>query len=153
MPSTTEHQGPHGACHLNHSFDKSSTSSLSCLGEGNGNPLQCSCVENPRDGRAWWAAVYGVTQSWTRLKRFISISHRVFGSQGNSWQGRVKYLVSLPMEALKHPASHSSCLWLLRSGLVLSSEQSWTGQQIFIKHCRSEWNKHKPLGLPWWFRQ
>ena len=43
--------------------------SLSCIGEGNGNPLQCSCLENPRDGGAWWAAVYGVTQSWTRLKR------------------------------------------------------------------------------------
>ena len=39
--------------------------SLSCLGEGNGNPLQCSCLENPRDGGAWWAAVYGVTQSRT----------------------------------------------------------------------------------------
>ena len=42
--------------------------SLSCIGEGNGNPLQCSCLENPRDGGAWWAAVYGVTQRWTRLK-------------------------------------------------------------------------------------
>jgi len=41
---------------------------LSCIGEGNGNPLQCSCLENPRDGEAWWAAVYGVTQSRTRLK-------------------------------------------------------------------------------------
>ena len=41
--------------------------SLSCIGEGNGNPLQCSCLENPRDGRAWWAAIYGVTQSRTRL--------------------------------------------------------------------------------------
>ena len=41
--------------------------SLSCIGEGNGNPLQCSCLENPRDGGAWWAAVYGVAQSWTRL--------------------------------------------------------------------------------------
>ena len=39
--------------------------SLSCLGEGNGNPLQCSCLENPRDGGAWWGAVYGVTQSRT----------------------------------------------------------------------------------------
>ena len=38
------------------------------IGEGNGNPLQCSCLENPRDGGAWWAAVYGVTQSQTRLK-------------------------------------------------------------------------------------
>ena len=42
--------------------------SLSCTGEGNGNPLQCSCLENPRDGGAWWAAVYGVAQSRTRLK-------------------------------------------------------------------------------------
>ena len=42
--------------------------SLSCIGEGNGNPLQCSCLENPRDGGVWWAAVYGVAQSRTRLK-------------------------------------------------------------------------------------
>ena len=39
--------------------------SLSCIGEGNGNPLQCSCLENPRDGGAWWAAIYGVSQSQT----------------------------------------------------------------------------------------
>ena len=48
--------------------------SLSCIGEGNGNPLQCSCLENPRDGRAWWAAVYGVSQSRTRVKRHSSSS-------------------------------------------------------------------------------
>ena len=46
--------------------------SLPCIGERNGNPLQCSCLENPRDGGAWWAAVYGVAQSWTRLKRLSS---------------------------------------------------------------------------------
>ena len=49
-------------------------SSLSCAGEGNGSPLQCSCLENPRDGGAGWAAVYGVTQSRTRLKRLSSSS-------------------------------------------------------------------------------
>ena len=48
--------------------------SLSCIGEGNGNPLQCSCLENPRDGGAWWAAVYGVAQSRTRLNRLSSSS-------------------------------------------------------------------------------
>ena len=48
--------------------------SLSCIGEGNGNPLQCSCLENPRDRGAWWAAVYGVAQSQTRLKRLSSSS-------------------------------------------------------------------------------
>ena len=46
--------------------------SLSCIGAGNGNPLQCSCLENPMDGGAWWAAVHGVAQSWTRLKRLSS---------------------------------------------------------------------------------
>ena len=48
--------------------------SLSCIGEGNGNPLQCSCLENPRDGGAWRAAVYGVAQSRTQLKRLSSSS-------------------------------------------------------------------------------
>ena len=48
--------------------------SLSCIGEGNGNPLQCSCLENPRDGGAWWAAVYGVAQSRTGPKRLSSSS-------------------------------------------------------------------------------
>ena len=52
--------------------------SLSCNGEGNGNPLQYSCLENPRDGGAWWAAVYGVSQSQRRMKRFSS------SIQGNS---------------------------------------------------------------------
>ena len=48
--------------------DWATSLSLSCIGEGNGNPLQCSCLENPRDGGAWWAAIYGVAQSRTRLK-------------------------------------------------------------------------------------
>ena len=54
--------------------------SLSCTGEGNGNPLQCSCLENPRDGGAWWAAVYGVAQSRTRLKQLSSSSSMVQGA-------------------------------------------------------------------------
>ena len=52
--------------------------SLSHNGEGNGNPLQCSCLENPRDSRAWWAAVYGVSQSQTRLKQLSSSSIYTF---------------------------------------------------------------------------
>ena len=50
--------------------------SFSCIGKGNGNPLQCSCLENPRDGEAWWATVYGVAQSWTRLT-WLSSSSRL----------------------------------------------------------------------------
>ena len=51
-------------------------SSLSCIEEGNGNPLQCSCLENPRDGGAWWAPVYGIAQSRTRLKWLSSSSSK-----------------------------------------------------------------------------
>ena len=50
--------------------------SLSCIGDGNGNPLQCSCLENPKDRGAWWASVYGVTQSQTRLT-WLSSSSRL----------------------------------------------------------------------------
>ena len=63
--------------------------SLSCVGEGNGNPLQCSCLENPRDGEAWWAAVYGVAQSRTRLKRLSSSS-----SSSILLLGWCKYLIT-----------------------------------------------------------
>ena len=56
--------------------------SLSCIGEGNGNPLQCSRLENPKDGGAWWAAVYGVAQSWTRLTRRSSSSSRFPATPG-----------------------------------------------------------------------
>ena len=51
---------------------------LSCVGEGHGNPLQCSCLENPRHGGAWWTEVYGVAQSWTRLKQLSSSSSSMF---------------------------------------------------------------------------
>ena len=65
--------------------------SLACIGEGNGNPLQCSCLENPRDGGAQWAAIYGVAQSQTRLKRLSSssvmlVSWHTLCSQGSDNQ-------------------------------------------------------------------
>ena len=56
--------------------DRATSLSLSCIGEGNGNPLQYSCLENPRDGGAWWASVSGVAQSWTRLKQLSSSSSK-----------------------------------------------------------------------------
>ena len=56
--------------------------SLSCSGGGNGNPLQCSCLESPRDGGAWWAAIYGVTQSRTRLKQLSKSSLCLVFSSG-----------------------------------------------------------------------
>ena len=67
--------------------------SLSRIGEGNGNPLQCSCLENPGDGGAWWAAVYGIAQSRTRLKQLSSSSISYFGvncnfpeNKGAAWE-------------------------------------------------------------------
>ena len=54
--------------------DWATSLSLSCIGEWNGNPLECSCLENPRDRGAWWAAISGVAQSWTWLKRLSSSS-------------------------------------------------------------------------------
>ena len=65
--------------------------SLSCIGEGNGNPLQCSCLENPRDGGAWWAAVYGVTQSRTGLKRLSS------SSSSSKWEPQPRPMTSGPL--------------------------------------------------------
>ena len=61
-----------GSLRVGHDWATSLSLFLSCIGEGNGNPLQCSCLENPRDGGAWWAAVYGVAQSRTWLKRLSS---------------------------------------------------------------------------------
>ena len=62
--------------------------SLSCIGEGNGNPLQCSCLENLRDRGAWWAAVYGVTQSrtwWKQLSMNTTVQkHQFFSAQLSS---------------------------------------------------------------------
>ena len=68
-------------------------------GEGNGNPLQCSCLEKPRDAGAWWAAVYGVAQSQTRLKRLSSSSSSVSGSQNYLGAGGllIAYLEQSPL--------------------------------------------------------
>ena len=69
-----------GSLRVGHDWATSLSLFTSCIGEGNGNSLQCSCLENPRDGGTWWAAIYGVAQSRTQLKR-LSMSfvwHLVF---------------------------------------------------------------------------
>ena len=75
-----------GSLRVRHNWETSLSLSLSCIGEGNGNPLQCSCLENPRDGRAWWAAMYGVAQSRTRLKRLSSSSSSMEKLRVLLWQ-------------------------------------------------------------------
>ena len=81
--------------------------SPSCIGEGNGNPLQRSCLGNPRDGGAWWAAVYGVVQSRTRLKRLSSSSiQTVWYREGGFGIGADKRNIFIPALPL------SSCITL-----------------------------------------
>ena len=74
IPWTEEPGGLQSMGSLRVGHDWATPLSLSCIGEGNGSPLQCSCLENPRDGGVWWAAVYGVAQSQTRLKWLSSSS-------------------------------------------------------------------------------
>ena len=83
IPRTEEPGGLQsmGSLRVGHDWATSRSLSLSCTGEGNGNPLQCSCLENPKDGRAWWAALYGVAQNQTQLKRLSSIVRRPFKSE------------------------------------------------------------------------
>ena len=64
--------------------------SLSCIGEGNGNPLPCSCLENPRDGGAWWAAIYGVAQSRTQLKWLSSSSKAEWSAHNWEYENEFK---------------------------------------------------------------
>ena len=101
--------------------------SLSCIEEGKGNPLQCSCLENPRDGGAWWAAVHGVAQSRTWLKR---LSSRLSRSLANiSWNG-------LPLGA---DVLISSFLQPFTSG---------QGQDVSLKRSTLVWHSGRGVGFP-----
>ena len=112
--------------------------SLSCIGEGNGNPLQCSCLENPRDGGAWWAAIYGVAQSRTWLKWLSSSSsssQRIGASASTS---------VLPMNTQGwFPLGFTGLISLLSKGFsrVFSSTTIWKHQ--FFSAQPSLWsNSH-----------
>ena len=86
--------------------------SLSCIGEGNGNPLQCSYLENPRDGGAWWGADYGVAQSRTQLKR-LSSSRAPGGSVGNESTcdaGDIRDVDSVPGSGRSPGGGHGNLL-------------------------------------------
>ena len=110
-------------------------------GEGNGNPLQCSCLENPRDGGAWWVAVYGVAQSRTRLKRLSSSSSR------DEERERIFYLnlclnvillLCLILTILIKTANLHSTLSILSwsiSSIVLIAFWYTIYLTIFIVHC------------------
>ena len=107
--------------------------SLSCIGGGNGNPLHCYCLENPRDGRAWWAAIYGVTQSRTRLKQLSSSSSsmeiRTFAVTSHNfsllklWLGISRHCIKAP--TLKTCSQHSQNSASSQFSSVLSLSHVW----------------------------
>ena len=119
--------------------------SLSCIGEGNGNPLQCSCLENPRDGGAWWAAVYGVAQSRTRLKWLSSsntLSNEIcFTNLVVKWMNElassIHFLLTFGLPAQKFArwfikASHASLLvlWLCWSSECYLGKNQETSENM-----------------------
>ena len=122
--------------------------SLSCIGEGNGNPLQCSCLENPRDGGAWWAAVYGVAQSRTRLKWLSSILLQECSEQHS---GLFVFYSSMVFNMQAVQGLRMDALWYIKGNInkviVISNESEWitatcimyhefTSDQIFLKRAR-----------------
>ena len=117
--------------------------SLSCIGEGNGNPLQCSCLENPRDGGAWWAAVYGVPQSWTRLKRLSSHSSKL-------WQ--CLYLVLLKMNrnyCNRNSNISSCCCWASHLTVIIIWQ---TKEHYYPQFTEEKWGSEILSNLqviPW----
>ena len=113
--------------------------SLSCTGEGNGNPLQCSCLENPRDGGGWWAAVSGVAQSQTRLKQLSSSSklYSPWNSLGqNTGVGSLSLLQgNFPIQGSNPGLPH--CRWVLYQ---LSHQGSLTKRMAFANNFFAKLN-------------
>ena len=102
---------------------------ISCIGEGNGNPLQCSCLENPRDGGAWWAVIYGVAQSQTWLKWLSSIQN------SQIWKNSVRNFVKV-LRFRKYGrmdiVAHKPSLMIIEEWIFLcvQSENTWVFTEI-----------------------
>ena len=119
--------------------------SLSCIGEGNGNPLQYSCLENPKDGGAWWAAVYGVVQSRTRLKRLSSstAAHPLHPNICTSAQAGTQSAFTFTWLILTH------------MGCLSSGKPSWTAAlppsnppfQMILLHAPLEPSAHSKFNI------
>ena len=102
--------------------------SLSCIGEGNGNPLQCSCLENPRDRGAWWAAVYGVAQSRTRLKQLSSSSRSSSSSR-----------------AQKQPRCPSTDEWIKKLWYIYTEKYFSAIKRNALESVLVRWVKLEPI--------
>ena len=137
--------------------DWATSVSLSCTGEGNGNPLQRSCLENPRDMGAWWAAVYGVAQSQTRLKRLSSssISPRVLLNQHYFHWFHSFHLQESKWNICLHKNLYTS----IYSSIIPGSQRwkqswlSWGGSVVIRLQCRRRgfdpWVRKIPWSWKW----
>ena len=115
--------------------------SLSCIGERNGNPLQCSCLENPRDRGAWWAAVYGVAQSRTRLKRLSSSSRINLITWTTAWSNLMK-LWAMPCRATQDGRV------MVESSVKMWSTREGNGKPLEYPDLKTPWTiwKGKKIG-------
>ena len=131
--------------------------SLSCIGEGNGNPLQCSCLENPRDGGAWWAAISGVAQSCTLLKRLSSSISRLLSGYlgvGKSSNAMINYErhEQYKRAVTSHP--WSSWLWKPTASItvdIVISSGIYTAHRLdvlFSSSASIPWSVTSPWGFP-----
>ena len=117
--------------------------SLSCIGEGNGNPLQRSCLENPRDRGAWWAAVYGVTQSQTQLKQLSSSSSSKHLTTYCGWKAIVSssllfFYYSLGFSKPQHVGISLTILFHYYS--IFPYREKPRGRHFPQAHCFSSFN-------------
>ena len=99
--------------------------SVSCIGEGNGNPLQCSCLENPRDRGAWWASVYGVAQSRTQLKQLSNLA-----VAGKDLGGNFKWVLRVGLTGKET---------FLRKDLIEQEKGKGKGTLANNEHCPQPW--------------
>ena len=113
-----------GLLRVGHDWATSLSFSLSCIGEGNGNPPQCSCLENPRDGGAWWAAVYGVAQSQTDRS---DLAAAAAASISKCRFRRVTY-INVVQQISRMSSCKTKTLWSLKNSLF-PSPQPWQAPQ------------------------
>ena len=115
-----------------------------CIGEGNGNPLQCSCLENPRDGGAWWAAVYGVTQSQTRLKRLSMVLRKEEYTPG---------LTAIRLEPLPKMNPRELRMWKMEGSWPQDRWDAWTEWFQWTQTLAPSHTEQSANFLPWdiWF--
>ena len=130
-----------GSLRVGHDWATSLCLSLSCIREGNGNPLQCSGLENPRDGGAWWAAIHGVAQSRTRLKWLSSRAAAKPSLYLKFTSSEGDYI----FDDLQSP-QHEFYVYLISS--ILHQAIPYIAQLFFDKLIQTYLN----IWLPWWLR-